>query len=308
MGDESNKNQPGWAPGQAPWDREHSKPDYQRPAGKTLLGFRPEVPDGEVLPFEDPDAGPPDVVNDFETWARVSARLLKRKPKERKQILAELELEFIWPDANERWSAVLAQEVVDERDRRTKQYGAICAEEMKRRRSGADKKDEQPSSFIKSRPKSRVKPAPRRPAGEDGPPTVRRPQMVGSTVVQEPTIDFIDRLAPPDIQPETPQPGQQSTAAQDMRHVTSAIQAANVALEWPIEKFAKFCAEMDHEPNRHQLIAAHYGLRDEAIEFVREGWQERLDADAELSEQWATLVAQYRRHLQSTRPVKPPPQ
>ncbi len=302
-----------WEPGQAPWDRPRAKMPAQRRPGKTLLGFNPEVTDGEVLPFEVPQTGPPDVENDFEAWATVAAKLLKRSPVEQRRILTELELVYLWPQANDQWSAVLAQDFVDERDTRSRRYCVICAEEMKRRRVGPDKADgdDRPRRFIQPNPKAdkaRTRSKPTRAECEDGPPTEKKPpKMIGPVASQEPTIGFIDRLAPKDIQPQTPRPGQESTAAQDMRNVASAVQAANEALCWPLEKFAKFCAEIDHEPERIQLIAAHYGIRGEAIEFVREGWQERLDSEPDLREQWSRLVARHRQQIQRSRSAKKPP-
>ncbi len=121
--------------------------------------------------------------------------------------------------------------------------------------------------------------------------------MLAPAALAQPTVGLVDKLAPADIRPVTMQPGQQATAPQNLQQVASAVKAANAALGWPVEKFARFCAEIDEDPTRHELIAAQYGLRGEAVEFVREGWQERLGADVSLRERWSSLVAQYRQQL-----------
>ncbi len=308
--DSADRSEPHrWERGRAPWDRPPPQVAHQVPEGKTMAGFNPAMMGDHVLPFKStPDPGPPDVHNDFEVWASVSAKLLKRSASEQQRILDDLALGDIWTRANDRWSAALAEDFIAERDTRPKHYSAVCAEEMKRRRAGADELEAQQPSFIQVEPRvGEVAIHTELVGGEDDePPTMARPpQMIGPLGPDGPRIDFIDRLAPPDIQPEAPKPGQKSTEAQDMRSVSAALRAANKALSWPVEKFAELCAEIDHDPERTTLIAANYGLRGEAIDFVREGWQERLAADPRLHQQWSELVARYREGIQHRRP-KPP--
>jgi len=279
--------------GPAPWDR--CGPTPQVPAEATKKLTKPLLPPEDVLPF---GVSPPavlDVKGNFEKWAYVAAKLIKRSDDERKQILRELKLEKIWKGAHDHWSAVLAQEVLLERDEYSEKYRKICAAEMHRRRNGTD--TDAPTS---GGPFIAVQPNERDAGGDaDSEETQKIRAKVGPTAEKllRPRRDFIRELAPPDIEPQTLVQGQSATAAQDMRHVADMLQTANAALDWPVEKFAKMCAELDHQAAKKALVAANYGLRGEALEVVRAGWQQRLETDAGLRSRWSDLVEFYLREL-----------
>ncbi len=69
----------------------------------------------------------PDVVNDFEAWATISARLYGKSEGERRQLLAELQLTEVWDNANLAWARALADDIVDMRLHRPQRYAEICA-------------------------------------------------------------------------------------------------------------------------------------------------------------------------------------
>jgi hypothetical protein len=86
----------------------------------------------------------PDVINDFEAWARVAAHLLRRDADEQLAILRSLELADVFPQANAVWSAALREDVARRQTTRVSRYGQLCAEEMRRRQSEAALEDTAP--------------------------------------------------------------------------------------------------------------------------------------------------------------------
>jgi len=69
-----------------------------------------------------------DVVNEFEAWAAVSAKLIGKSDDERQRLLAEWELTRVWHNANDAWARALASDIVDMRLERPQRYAEICAQ------------------------------------------------------------------------------------------------------------------------------------------------------------------------------------
>ncbi len=83
--------------------------------------------------------GPLDVLNDFDAWAVVSARIAGRTEQEVAFLLSELGVAHAWVDAEARWSRVLGRELsLGELEHATR-YTVRCASEFERRRAGARK-------------------------------------------------------------------------------------------------------------------------------------------------------------------------
>jgi hypothetical protein len=77
--------------------------------------------------------------------------------------------------------------------------------------------------------------------------------------------------------------------------------AAEEAIEWPVEKYAWLCAELAEDPERAADVWSSHGLDEEARELVRDAWDKRLERDGRLREQHRTLVERFRKML-SARP------
>ena len=77
----------------------------------------------------------PDVQGDFEAWATVSARLLKRTDEQCSGILSQLGIAQSWPAANASWIKVMCNDMASGHLERVQRYGELCAAELAQRRS-----------------------------------------------------------------------------------------------------------------------------------------------------------------------------
>lgn len=77
---------------------------------------------------------PPDVVNDFEAWARVSSSLQGRNDDECEALIDELGIADVWDRADAAWSKALAAELCDMKLDRIGRYAEICARTLDARR------------------------------------------------------------------------------------------------------------------------------------------------------------------------------
>ncbi len=273
----------------------------------------PQAPDSEPTIRDEPTYEPPDVVNDFDVWAMVSARLLKRSAQEKQTILEQLLLDRAWDEANDHWLEVLAQDLVADRKDRIHRYHQLCSEELEKRpetlvsRTGDEtQQDEDFRTELLHRIPQAVRDSEIRGGSENDPPppTVPLPKAVSekAQALLGPNKDFVARLAPADIQPKVPTSEQQITTNKGLGDATDAIRAAKSALQWPVEKYAKLCAELQLSPKRKTLIAATYGLRGQAlIDYVHEGWHERLDKEEELRAEYKKLVTLFRYDIEKRR-------
>ncbi len=80
---------------------------------------------------------PNEVSKDFDAWANVSVRLQQRAEPDAARIVADLGLGEVWEQSDAHWGSVLAQDLLSGSMRRLARYGALCARELERRRSGA---------------------------------------------------------------------------------------------------------------------------------------------------------------------------
>jgi hypothetical protein len=300
--------------------RPRASPVLERSGSSSRLGpaeMEPDRKQAAALPAE-----PPDVLGSFGAWAAVSARLLKRPRAHKERILDELGIRHVWPDASERWSAALAGDVAAERLDRLEQYRRLCAEEMKRRGAprpapampattqpldlrearaalggGAGARSPYPEADFRSRLMS---PRPAPPAEEAAAPAVPAPAGPVRAAIElvGPPESFRAALAPADIQPRAPQPGQKATGDMPMAETVNVLRAAKAALDWPVERYARLCAELEADPGKRELTAARHGLRGEmVVDFVQRGWQKRFAADPALAARCKEMVAAYQQLL-----------
>jgi hypothetical protein len=72
---------------------------------------------------------------DFDAWARLSARLLKRRPEEREKILEAAKLDpAVWARCDDHWSGVLSGDLAEGELDRARIYSRCCADELEARR------------------------------------------------------------------------------------------------------------------------------------------------------------------------------
>ncbi len=92
---------------------------------------------GQQVVFESPQtchcscvAAAPDAENNFETWAKLAARVRLLDAGAREQLLASLGLSERWEAIHEHWSNVLTSEIVSGQLERASYYKALCVAEM----------------------------------------------------------------------------------------------------------------------------------------------------------------------------------
>ncbi|MSP25915.1 MAG: hypothetical protein EXR75_12295 [Myxococcales bacterium] len=83
----------------------------------------------------EPD-GPLGVLDDFDGWAAVSAKLAGRTAQEAEFLLAQFGLGQSWPAADAHWSRELGNDLLALKLERATRYAERCARELERRRAG----------------------------------------------------------------------------------------------------------------------------------------------------------------------------
>lgn len=255
----------------------------------------------------------PDVVNDFDTWANVSARLTERSDEEHARILGELGIAEVWDNADAAWSKALAGEILDMRFDRVQQYGAICARELAARSREDDvttQRDFRHRATFGDR--------------EDEPSSTRQVRQIGGTpfsddpLDREPTrklrsaelkahletITEVSRGVWPTGDNGVADDAQSEQAKTQTRDSSAAlheqVEAALAAADWPIERYARYRAELTAGLEAEAKVNARHGLPSEVAQrHVATAWRARLSADAELDDKVEALVAEYLAELRS---------
>ncbi len=70
---------------------------------------------------------------DFDTWAMVSAQLLRRSVAERAKIIYDSGFDASWQRIDGHWYAVLAADIADGKLDRVDRYHAICRQHLEQR-------------------------------------------------------------------------------------------------------------------------------------------------------------------------------
>ena len=136
--------------------------------------------------------------HDFEAWAAVSARLLKRNEEERSAIIDNLELSDVWAEADEHWSQQISAGVSADDMRLANRYGEICAVEILARRAAGGTQTARPTPPT---------PPPQPPPAES--PSARQ-QLVGPQAAGPPApIGAALPVTSPQLATTEPQPAQQ---------------------------------------------------------------------------------------------------
>jgi hypothetical protein len=230
--------------------------------------------------------------DDFIAWARLSAQMFRRNVAERARIVHDAGVDQEWRDLDARWFDALADDLAQGKLERLERYLSLCKATRREREAAG----EQIPSLIdeKLRHVSSRPPPPRRSALAD--------RASGDSV----TPPFARPLSPPGTRPAPPRPGQSTTAVfkQDLR---DAIATGEAAAEWPVERYAWLCAELEIAPERRAAIWTAHELGGElAADAVHGIWDIKLAADADLRRKHGELVGRYaaaiRRGDRSQRP------
>lgn len=81
--------------------------------------------------LDDDDDATVDV--DFDTWAMVSAQLLRRSVADRAKIIYDSGFDSIWQRIDGHWYAVLAADIAEGKLERVDRYHSICREHLEQR-------------------------------------------------------------------------------------------------------------------------------------------------------------------------------
>ncbi len=73
----------------------------------------------------------PKLMNDFNSWARISARMLRRPVADRVILLRDRGLVDDWSEADAHWYDVLVEDIEAGRLERVEVYAELCAEALR---------------------------------------------------------------------------------------------------------------------------------------------------------------------------------
>jgi hypothetical protein len=231
----------------------------------------------------------PDVVNDFEAWATVSAKLIGKTDEEGRELLARMDLTLVWKNANDAWAKALAGDIVDMRLHRAQRYAEICANVL----SGLDDLSTDSLSLSLSDELSRQ--------------TTHRMQAHPPTA---PVRTFVDAITPTHVvsRPQRKQalthaaprqfelPGVEETLTledEDSDETSILELSGSGDGAWPLEQYARYIAEHDAGHENAQAIDERYGLTPSGRQLMMSEWEERISGDSSLKEQFEKLLAQH---------------
>jgi len=244
------------------------------------------------------------MLNDFDAWARISARLRSRTEAQRRAILTEHDAVESWQQVDAHWRSVLINDIATGDMERAFRYSDACSTDLAGRSS-------EPPIVVSQAPSAAGAIA--APCSAESPPAARPPAIVEPKpavpdfrhdALYRPADPSSTDAAPPDDRPlleqmgsedrevQPPVPGQDSTAPLDRSEVSDTLQAARAAAKWPVTRYAALCAAVEADPDSTVDIAERYGLPNRAtFDFVCRQWQRRLASDAPLFEQFSRALA-----------------
>ncbi len=232
-----------------------------------------------------------DVLDDFNAWAIVSARLRKRTARQVVAVLAELGLAEIWPRADAHWRAELVEDLAVGDMERAFRYSSVCAADLAERPP-----DEPPAE------------------PESSPSDFRHDALYGQRAERLPSgrAAASGRAAPPpsgsfrqelggDGAVVAPAPGQHATAPMQPSDLRETLAAAKAAINWPVETYAAFHAELEVRPGQTAAILERYKVNGETTAaYIHKAWQSRLAKDPALAQRWGALVLEHRQRSSET--------
>lgn len=241
-----------------------------------------------------------DVVNDFEAWATVSARLIHKNAAQRELLLARLGLTLVWKNANDAWSNALAHDIVDMRLQRAQRYAEICATVFDQEGAELDEPAVSISDELSLQTTHRM----RAHAAGDGPPS-------GSD--QPPSErSFIDNFTPTNVvaRPQRKQamtfdaprsfelPSGDHGLTSDTGP-TSIIDASSSA--WPLQRYARYVAEREAGHESEEAVDSRYGLAADERRRITQQWDTRLAHDTALKQRFELLIIEHTESMNTRR-------
>lgn len=206
-------------------------------------------------------------MTDFDGWARLSARLLRRNALDGARLIREAGVEHEWHRADAHWYGQLLDDVEAGRTDRIERYRLLCAEVMAARRRAGDP--------------------------VESPLDALPPDETTASAGRVPAFarDFTSRAA------SRPAPGQRGTAL----NLDDALDAATkraLAAGWSVEDYAWLCAELERFPERADAVWRARGIVDDGTQqAVRHVWSGRLEAEGQLRVRYEELLSAYRELL-----------
>jgi len=252
-----------------------------------------------------------DVVNDFEAWATVSAQLYDRTEDEAQQILEGLGIAEVWDNADAGWAKAVAGDISELRLERVERLGATYARELQRRPPLSSDFRHQATYGQAQQSKPAAKQIGGVPFSSD--PDDREPtkkMRVKDVEAHLAARGLVDVAKQPSAEPSKPRftaafaldepvaqpkPGQSRTHT-NVTAVGDAIEAAEAALEWPVERWARYQAELAAGDEEADVVHERYGLMARASRnHVTKVWAARFSADEALAARYQALLASWRR-------------
>ncbi len=226
----------------------------------------------------------PDVLEDFDEWAKVSVKLLKRTDEQAELIIEQLGLYQVWTDAKIKWSGIMARDAAAGKRDRFERFNALWLAEAKRREEQESPEDSaDPTEDFRQRLQQC------RPSGPS------KPEVV-PTAPSDPQVGFAERLAPPGHAPRPPAPGQSTTVQGTPSDTRNVIKTTREMLAWPVERYAELCVALEQYSGKTKLLCTNFGIESPmALDFVKSKWQERLDKEPALHKRWVKAVAALRK-------------
>lgn len=266
---------------------------------------------------------------DFETWAALSARLLKLDAEQRYDILEARGVSpEDWMQSEEQHFATLAADIGAGRMDRAEHYGQVCAAEMERRRRGEPEETPEHVEPEATDPMATASPIVGAPAvviTEEVPSYLRVPAAaaaspegslastaaaleVPSFVRQAaaslpfgttPSIQFLSEVGAP--RPSAPASmGETAPLGVDpfanMRSVLPFPKSSSTASvpQLALETYASLCAELRVYPQRASEILRKYRIADEEARRALDAeWQARMSGQPATRAEWQRLCATY---------------
>jgi hypothetical protein len=250
---------------------------------------------------------------DFERWAEISARLRRVAPADRARWLAS-EGVHDWETANRLWCQRIINDIATGDLERAMRYSDVCSREgtspieLPAEASTVDASRVVPIAPIaESAPvahaiaSAAVGAAPQDFRAEvmfEARTPVADPALAAAATDEE---NFRARMAPPGPLPAAPIPGQAATeTAVDL----AALRTAQTAVAWPIDTYAKLCAELDIDGDRIELVCAHYGITASVLGPVHALWTRRLQANPAQHHAWYDAMQRYRQQFAARRSLR----
>ncbi len=252
------------------------------------------------------------VIQDFDDWAIVSARLMKVNEDDAAGVLDRLEItQSEWKEACGSWSTALTANVISGDGKLSGRYASYFSVERKRRDEGQpDPTAAELLSWKKPglTPIRSAKVDFRHDAMHGGPQEDPADSSLTTLVRADgDTLDesaaairaqrdgcFIEDLSPAGRVPRPPASSQQVTTKPIEPCVVEDLRRAGETARWTVQQYAQYCADLATQRDKTEFVRARYGLATESLHrHLSHEWKQKFAQDPALHTKWAKLVAAY---------------